>query len=259
MKHLTNARHGTGAAHIGFPMFGARGPCLDPEDKADKPGGSGSGEGDPPAPKDEDADDGDGGDDKRYTPAEVEEIVQKRLDRERRQQQKRQPAPKKPEPKSSKADTPDPTLIYEFQDALEAVVDETGVKLNADLKKRLRTLYVSEQPDDPDAWIKGWLKAAGIQKPPSPDNKQAKDDAVAASKKASDDGKPPISDKGSAASGGVRDPDQIALERPDDLTDADIERIYLKHGVEKGDELIRDRVNAYLRRIKLRADSGQRN
>jgi len=257
MKHPKIAGRGTGAAHHSWWMFGARGPCLAPEPEGGgSPSGSGGGD-DPPDPGDDpppgDKPDGKAAGEKLFTQADMDRAVKERLDRERRSSQRQKTSSdKKPESKSSKAET-DPRLIYEFQDELESVLDETGLKPSPGLKRRMRDAYVSDRPDDPTSWIKSWLDDAGLKKPaPPPDNnKQAKADDVADPKKGS---APPISDKGPPAPGGARDVDALLLERPLELSDGDIERLQLKHGPDKANTLIREHVNASLRRMKLIAD-----
>jgi hypothetical protein len=123
----------------------------------------------------------------------------------------------------------------------------------------MRTAFIAERPDDPNAWIKGWFDDAGLKSPSTTtDNSSKKKDDVSDAKKRSDAG-PPISNKGPAAPGGARDPDQISLERPLELTKSDIARLRSKHGVAKADDMIRDRVNAFLRTVKLTADPRKQN
>ncbi len=50
----------------------------------------------------------------------------------------------------------------ELNDAIDEVTEETGIKIPLALKKRLRVAFRSERPQDPTAWVKGWVSDTGL-------------------------------------------------------------------------------------------------
>ena len=251
---------GPGAAHVRWSMFGARGPMLEEHDKG---GGSG---GQKPAGEGSEGttDDGDdaGGDkaEAKFTQADLDRIVNERLERDRRERgkSKAKPDSSRPESKKQKAEPESSTWVFEFTDALDAVVEETGVKPSRGLKSRMRADFQREQPDDPDAWIKSWFDDAGLKKPDTQNTQQQQQSSKkdggegAVDQKKTGNGST-ISDKGGAG-GTVLDFEAKLSERPLELTKLDVERLYEKHGEEKANILIRDSVNRKLAKLKLVAD-----
>jgi hypothetical protein len=216
-----------------------------------KPGGTGDGKGSggdlPPhtPPKAE----------RTFSQAEVDRIVNDRLARDR-QSRGQASGPDKTEGKKPEGGiSSDPTWVFDMQDAIEAAIDEVGgAKLTPGQKRRMRADYAQTRPSDPNAWAKTWLEDLGFKKPEPNNPSQAKKDDDVKLEPKPGDATPIRSDKGPPAPGGARDPDQISLERPLEMTRSDIERLQEKHGEEKANAMIRDRVNAALRKMKLVAD-----
>jgi hypothetical protein len=188
---------------------------------------------------------------KTYTAAEVEGIVKDRLARAK---------PKSPEPDNKtakKADNADATWVFDLQDAIDAQTEERAVKVPQGLKKRMRAAFAAERPDDPNAWVGTWLDDVGLVKKTTTDTTTTESKAA---EKATTDTKSataatkPISDKGTATVS--RDVDEIT--NPNDLTAVDIERIYAKHGEDKGNELIATMAKKWLESVKIVPDRGPR-
>jgi hypothetical protein len=234
-------------------MFGARGPLL--EDEKDKAGG-----GQPPPPKDEKPKDEKPKDPpkdepKTFTEDQLEDIVQERLARDRRARGvKHQPEP--PAKKSKQADNADDsTWVFDFTDAFDAAVDERGVKPTRGLKAKMRTAYQAERPEDPDAWVSSWLDDVGLKKsstPPSQTQQPKEGEKPPVPPKPNGSG-PGVSDKGGAGGAPV-DFETKLSEDPLGITDADIKKLYEKHGEEKANHLIRKAVDRKLETVKLVAD-----
>lgn len=249
---------GSGGAHLGWSMFGARGPLLAPEPEGGgggdpKPPGQG---GDPALPKPTIEPKPGGEGDKLFTQADLDRHIQERIDRDRRSRGTPTP-PADTKKKSSKAENSDDstTWVFDFTDSYDAITEERGIKPSRGLKSRMRTAFGAERPTDPDAWIAGWLDDAGLVKKsdtPNPQQQQAKGGEAIVPEKKTGDG-PPNSDKGGA--GGVPlDFEAKLTERPLELTKLDIQRLVVKHGEEKANVMIRDAVNAKLSNMKLKAD-----
>lgn len=263
MKHTideTNAHgSGSGGAHVRWLMFGARGPLLAPE-----PEGGAGGDGgqkppgdkppaDPPPPSDDDDDNDDdqGEGAKRYSQADVDRIVAKRLARAER---KRGPEPDPKSKKDSKPVKSEALLVTEFSDAFDDICDERGVKPGRGLKTRMRNAFLVEAPSDPDGWIESWLDDAGLKQATTTDNtKQQSSKKDEADKTEIKRDGPIKSDKGGV--GGVtRDADAVLLEDPGKLTKDDIARLRLKHGRDKANAMIAERGRKYLETVKLVVD-----
>jgi hypothetical protein len=164
MKTKTTHRSGAGGSHIGFRMFGARGPLLQ---EADAGGGSSGGSeasetaeaqtaGDKPA--------GSPGEAKSFTQADVDRIVKERLDKERRKQGKPSPAPTPP------AEDGEKLSLKHLQAQLEdektrRKFDRRVAKLGLDdtAADDLFTLYQAQKPQDEDAWFESKSKLFGGQ------------------------------------------------------------------------------------------------
>jgi hypothetical protein len=233
--------HGPGSARLS--LFGRTFVRFEEEKDG---GGGGGGAGTPPASA---GAGGAKGDEKEFSRAEVEAIVKDRLARAK---PKSSPEPEK---KSSKAGTDDATWVFDLQDAMDAAAEERGVKVPQGLKKRMRASFAAERPDDPSAWVSSWLDDAGLVKKAAeaaasttPTSDKAEEKAATDATKATD--KKPISDKGGAPM--PKDVEEIT--NPNDLTEVDIERIYAKHGEDKGNELISKMAAKWLESVKVVPD-----
>lgn len=137
---------------------------------------------------------------------------------------------------------------------------EVEHKLTDRQSTRMRAALEVDKPDDVGAWAASYLTDMGLMKsaatvapatplqpatPPAP----AAPTAPVASK-------PNISDKGPAAPSDARDSEAIYDNRPLDATHHDFERLVLKKGNrEQALQFAADRINAYLRTVKLVPDN----
>lgn len=262
--------YGRGAYSAGLGLFGRPSRLMAPEGDTGSGGTGGAGGATGEGAGGTGGQSGDsGGGERKFTEADVNRIVTDRLARAARKGgdsgRQQQAASDGTEAKqTSKADTPDTAmLLADFQDNVDALSEQLGVKVPAEFKKRIRSLYVSERPAEPDAWLKGWFDAAGLTKTADKagsgnsqqNNNQGQQTKIDDDKAKQQTGNGTVinSDKGGAG-GGTVDFEAKLNERPLDLTALEIERLQEKHGEEKANAMIRDRVNAALRKIKLVAD-----
>ncbi len=188
---------------------------------------------------------------KTYTAAEVENIVKDRLARVKPK------ATEQPEKKTSKSENSgDPTWVFDLQDAIDAQTEERGVKIPQGLKKRMRSAFAAERPDDPSAWVGTWLDDVGLVK--KADTTTTTTSEKPAEKKPTEtttttQTPKPISDKGGAAV--TTNLDEIT--NPNDLTEVDVERLYAKHGEDKANEMITKAVMKWFEDVKIVPDRGK--
>jgi hypothetical protein len=162
-----------------------------------------------------------------YSVAEVENIVKERLARDRKSRRPESQDKTTDKKTSHKAESSDAWFL-DFSDAMDAISDEMDIKVPLKLKQRMRAAFRTEAPDDPHAWVKGWLEDVGLSKTDKTTT-PANDNALPDKKpdaKAKEPGKPPVYDKGPAS--GARDLDSII--NPMDLTKADKDRLVAKLG-----------------------------
>lgn len=198
---------------------------------------------------------------RKFTQADLDRIVADRLSRARKSNgQFAQPQPSgqaaAATTTSSKADIPDTAmLIAEFSDHIDILSKRLKVDVPVELKQKLRPLYVNERPTDPNAWIEGWLTVVGAKRPEPPTTTATNQQSKPAEQQPPEQKRngPPISDKGPAANT-VRDVDAILLDRPNELSKPDIERLQAKHGTDKANLMIADAMRRYLDTVKLRPD-----
>jgi hypothetical protein len=272
IQRSNDTKHGPGAAHIRYGMFGARGPLLAPEDSGGSGGSTGSTTGDATGnttttTTDQTQQAAGGGQPKMLTmtQADFDRQIQERLDRDRKarggqQSQQRQETRQsegtgQTQQQANGATSVDAMFQLEMNDAIEAIEEKLGVKLPATAKKRIRTVGSVERPGDKEAYVTGWVNDLGLGK--KTDNTQNTNQSTGQQTQQQNGQQTNngfSSDKGGANGGETRDFEQLSLERPLELTQDDIQRMHLKHGEEKANGMIRDRVNAYLRNIKLVAD-----
>lgn len=139
--------------------------------------------------------------------------------------------------------------------AFERAAAQAG--LNDRQTARMEESLRAVKPENVSEWARGYLEDLGLGKtntspPVSQPATLAPAPAVAAQPQASPVRTP--SDKGPATAGDQRDVDSILTSRPSELTRYDIDRLNLKHGVAKAQEMIRDSMNLYLRSVKLTPD-----
>lgn len=256
MKLRTN---GPGGAHIGFSMFGARGPLLEGADGS--PGAAAAPttppNGAPPpapgttpaAPAPTPAPPAQQQREKLYTQAEVNRIVADRVKRVKGRQQPARaadPSDDDPNPSNSTVD------IEDLHDAIDIVSEEIGVKPSAGLRKRMRAAFRAEAPDDPDTWVRSWFDDAGLKKlTTTPSNtgesngEPTKPGVITVPVPTT----PPISNKG-PASGAPREFDSIT--NPNELTQGDIDRLVAKHGEEKAFQMISALAQRWLKTVRIK-------
>lgn len=193
-----------------------------------------------------------------FTQDEVNAIVAKRVKETRGTQ--RQTAPSDSPKPGTKADAMAELEAYKAE--VESMrmrqrFDRLALKagLDDDQADDLFELFQAQKPDDAAAWLEQKAKRFGFAKA---NTTPPKDQTTASDKAKTGATTPPISDKGTAAPG-VRDYEQISLERPNELTADDIARIQEKEGFHKANLQIRDRVNAYLRTVKPVPDRKRSN
>jgi hypothetical protein len=98
-----------------------------------------------------------------FTQGEVDRMIVERLAREKR----KQPQPNQPsQPQVTSNPQPD-DWREQFSDAIDEVAEQSGARIPLDLKKRLRGVFQAERPQDPTAWVRGWLETIGATKPNS--------------------------------------------------------------------------------------------
>lgn len=277
IQRSNDNKHGSGAAHVRYGMFGARGPLLAPEDAG---GGSASGAAggdagggsttDQQQQQQQTAQQGGaaGVQGKTYTQAQLDQIIGERLSRDRKErgnassgqqsqqrQETRQSESNGTGTQQATTQPVDAVFALEMNDAIEAIEEKLGVKVPASARKRIRTVGAYEKPADKEAYVTGWVNDLGLGK--KTDNTQNTNQGKTGQQTQQQNGQGTNgfnSDMGGASGGETRDLETLSLERPLELTGDDIQRMQLKHGADKANEMIRDRVNAYLRNVKLIAD-----
>jgi hypothetical protein len=189
-------------------------------------------------------------DDKRFSTADVERIVRDRLARESRKSAPRSESKSesRTESRNSKAET-GTGWTWDHEDALNALVDEEGLKLSPGLKKRMRSDFAISKPEDLTTWAKGWFGDTGIKQAAAtkPNNNVTQQSEKAPPPEPKRTG-PALSDKGSATTG-HRDAD-TALENMSELTQGDIARIHAKYGFEKGNQMIAEAATRMMHTVR---------
>jgi hypothetical protein len=161
------------------------------------------------------------------------------------QQPQQQQAPKAPAAPAASSSTPaanDQQWPFECQDAIDTVVEETGVKLTAGAKRAIRTSYGQAQPQDGVAFVRDWITNIGLVAPSkSAAGGQSNTNnagGAPAGEKAKGTGMPPPASNIGPPSGGQRDFESIT--HPNELTQDDRKRLEAQHGVVKANDMIRE-------------------
>ena len=94
-----------------------------------------------------------------FTEAEVNRIVADRVARAKA----KGPAPTEAANQAKPSQQPG-EWINDFNDAVDEVAEELGVRVPLNIKKRIRGPFQAELPEDPTAWVKGWLTDLGLAK-----------------------------------------------------------------------------------------------
>ncbi len=253
---LSNHKSGPGAAHIGFSMFGARGPLREEEgaggSSAAPVAPTAAAQGEPaPAP---------GAPAEKLLP---QSQVSTLIAEAKRETEAKTRARVLQEIEAAKAPTPKPAAK---SDGLMSAADVQALlsrdraftratataNLNDRQLARMEAALNAENPSDVAAWSAAYIEDLGIGKPAT----QPVAALAAEPIKPTPTAPPPapavnISDKGPASPGGARDSQGIYDTRPQDATRDDFERIATVMGREKALQFAADRINAYLRTVKL--------
>lgn len=199
---------------------------------------------------------------RKYTQEEVNQIVQKRLARVQPEGSQKQSAPQQPEskPTTNKAAQP-PTWTLDHEDHLAELTKAEGIDLTAGLKRRMRSDPTAPSLDDIEAfhaWGKRWFDDAGLKKAASnqstPTVQQPNTGGATKGDQVRMAGN--ISDKGSASN--ARDHESVFSGSPSEWTSTDIQWLQNKHGFEKANQMIADRVRSYLSTVKLIPENRRR-
>lgn len=200
----------------------------------------------------------------RFTKDEVEEIVRKRLQRERRKLKRELQAEEKPkpQPKRAKSETRDSEsgeretlrerlerveLREEFTDAAA----ELG--LSRAQRKRLMRIYLKEKPEgDPAEWIEETLEELGVSlgEPSTP--KQTKEppraeEAADAKPEKPAEPKQPVEQSAPSRDPSAYTPQDNPLHWSKDVLD----RILSEKGVTEGRKYIRQQLEQHLEKVKV--------
>lgn len=165
--------------------------------------------------------------------------------------------PKAAAPAAAAPTQPAPTATGNDERMRQRAYDRAvgAADLNDRQVNRMDAAFYTENPADPGEWARNYLDDLGIGKKNAPVSQpatQAPAPVVAAQIQAAPVRTP--SDKGPATAGDQRDADSILATRPTELTRYDIDRLNLKHGVAKAQEMVRDAVNLHMRSIRLVPD-----
>lgn len=275
IQKRTNHTHGPGAAHIGFAMFGARGPLMNEVDAGGGAGGSAAGasgnaggEGNAGASGQAQQQSG-GASPKLFTQADLDRIVAERVARvkqsggggqvQRTEQRSEADSSTGNGQKKQTDSAPgmDAAWLIEFGDAIDAVSEEMGAKVSAGMKKRMRAIANAEgvKADGMQKYVKDFGQEFGLWK--KTDNTQNTNQNGEQRQQTTQQHTTQTinSDKGGATNADVRDLDDVMLnERPLEITGDAIARLQEKHGFDKANEMIKSKVDVALSKLKLVAD-----
>lgn len=227
---------GSGAAHIGFSMFGARGPLLGPEDGGNGAGGSNPNP--PPAPPAAPAEQPAA---PQITP-EVRALIEAEskkakdaafAEARRLFEGKNRNEPKPPNGKNETNNADDPSSLLALRDAFDDATSE--LKLTKGQRQILREGVMRERPGDVESFVSTFVERAGwtpAGPPPSGGQEQQM-------KNQQGNGTPPPAGQRPISNNGS--PAGTPAERSDDIlkwTEEDIERHYRSKGgiVRRGDD-----------------------
>lgn len=257
MKTRSTNTHGPGAAHIGFGMFGSRGPLLSPED----PAGGGSGANPTPPPTNQQPATPPAEQPKLFTQEEVNSLVGRARVEAREAAKKPATAPA-PAPHSEEGAAGGGQLSLKQLQAqlddqkLRGAFDKRAAKLGIDddAADDLFELYRVQRPDDLGTWLDGKVKRFGL-KPgttnnPNP-NPQLPPGTNVIPQPASSAQTPPISDKGAPAPGGANDFERSLLENPIGFSGVDRERLVAKYGEAKATQMWMDAARGKAASIRI--------
>jgi hypothetical protein len=113
-------------------------------------------------------------------------------------------------------------------------------------KKRFESAMANVPRESLPAEAESYLSDLGLAKsPPAPVPTQATTPA-----------KPNISDRGTAAPTDLRDSEGVLNSRPLEITSHDMDAMFLKHGEQKGLQMLQDRVLSALSRVRIKPPRG---
>lgn len=255
---LSNHKSGPGAAHIGFSMFGARGPLREEEGAG---GSSAAPVAPPPAAPGEPAPAPGAPAEKLLPQSQVSTLIAEA----KRETEAKTRARVLQEIEAAKAPPPAPKPAAKSDGSMSAADVQAllardraftrataTANLNDRQLARMEAALNADNPSDVAAWSAAYIEDLGLAKLVT----QPVAAIAAEPIKPAPATTPPapatnISDKGPASSGGSRDSQGIYDTRPQDATRDDFERIATVMGREKALQFAADRINAYLRTVKL--------
>lgn len=194
-------------------------------------------------------------DERRFSQADVDNIVRERLARAKTSAPPKQEAkPERTEQRNSKAAT-GAEWTWDHEDALNDLIRREGVDLSPGFKKRMRSDFSVSAPEDLTTWATGWFSDAGLKKATSQsttNNVNSQQSEATKQVEVKRTG-PAVSDKGSATNA-ARDVESLLMSNPREYTSHDIERIHAKYGFEVGNQKIAEASTRMLSTIKLVPD-----
>ncbi len=195
----------------------------------------------------------------KFTQSQLDRILEDRLARQARQlaAATTKPSNTRTEKAASKAET-GPAWTWNHEDELSDLAKSEGVELSKGLKRRMRDDFEAKRPGDLTTWAKDWwsdlpgLKAANGNNATATTQQSSKSEQNGSEvKRVASNGN--MSDRGTA-SGESRDYQFILDNRPGELTAHDIQWLQNKHGFEKANAMIAEKVRTHLKTIKLVPD-----